>query len=93
MSRRNKFKNSKTIKSLISLKNANFNNKKTFKSTHIKYDLKIKDDLDYDSDKNNQKLIEQTGISNEKLLKLNDLKKEIKNTFIGERPLIFKNVN
>ncbi len=92
-SRRNKFKMSKTIKSLISLKNANFNNKKTFKSSHGKYDLKINDDLDYDSDKNNQILIEQTGISNENLLKLNDLKKEIKNSFIGERPLIFKNVS
>ena len=82
-SRRNRFKISKTIKSLITLKNASFNNKKTFKSSHSKYDLKINDDLDYDSDKNNQKLIEQTGISNENLLKLNDLKKEIKNSFIG----------
>ena len=92
-SRRNRFKISKTIKSLITLKNASFNNKKTFKSSHSKYDLKINDDLDYDSDKNNQKLIEQTGISNENLLKLNDLKKEIKNSFIGERPLIFHNVS
>ena len=44
----------------------------------------------YDSDKNNELLIKRTKINNDGLLKLNDLKKEIKNTFIGDTLIKFK---
>ena len=85
---------SKTYKKVQShISESSYNNKKTMKSSKMKsqYKIKIENyDDGYDSDKKNELLYKKTGITNDGVLKLNDLKKEIKNSFIGENIIKFK---
>ena len=85
----NKYNMSKTMGPLISNDDCNCCvSKKTFKTSHVNFDWSD-EDLNCDSDFNNRKIIKESGISNDNILKLNDLKKEIKSSFIGEKPSKF----
>ena len=83
-----KNKNIKNLNSYISVSS------KKSKATHFKKSniefIDNDSENGYDSDKNNELLIKQTNINNNNILKLNDLKKEIKNSIIGESLIKFK---